>query len=304
MNFKMKNISKLLVALLLFASCISTQTSSSTNTLTTPVIESSESPQNSEESNRFTETVITTEEVKTIAKNEHSLEENEVQPKIEKLVEKPVEAFDHSMWHELLQAYVSEQGNVNYKAFKANRQPLNNYIKSLAQKMPDDTWTKNDVLAYWINAYNALTVDLIIRNYPLESIKDIKNPWDQRLWKLGKKWYNLDEIEHQILRKMDEPRIHFAIVCASFSCPKLQNYAFTAENLEEQLTESTKTFLGDPKRNRITENRLELSKIFQWFTKDFKKNGSLVDFINTYTDIEIDSNAKTRYLDYNWDLND
>lgn len=300
----MKNISKLLVALLLFASCISTQTSSSTNTLTTPVIESSESPQNSEESNRFTETVITTEEVKTIAKNEHSLEENEVQPKIEKLVEKPVEAFDHSMWHELLQAYVSEQGNVNYKAFKANRQPLNNYIKSLAQKMPDDTWTKNDVLAYWINAYNALTVDLIIRNYPLESIKDIKNPWDQRLWKLGKKWYNLDEIEHQILRKMDEPRIHFAIVCASFSCPKLQNYAFTAENLEEQLTESTKTFLGDPKRNRITENRLELSKIFQWFTKDFKKNGSLVDFINTYTDIEIDSNAKTRYLDYNWDLND
>lgn len=300
----MKNISKLLVALPLLASCISTQTSSSSNTLTTPVIESSESPQNSEESNRVTETVTINEEVKTNAMNTHRLEENAVQPKIEESEAKPIEAFDHSSWHELLQANVSKQGNVNYKAFKANRQPLNNYINSLAQKMPDDTWTKNDVLAYWINAYNALTVDLIIRNYPLESIKDIKNPWDQRLWKLGKKWYNLDEIEHQILRKMDEPRIHFAIVCASFSCPKLQNYAFTAENLEEQLTESTKTFLADPKRNIITKDRLELSKIFQWFTKDFKHNGSLIDFVNTYTDIEIDPNARTRYLDYNWDLND
>ena len=77
-------------------------------------------------------------------------------------------------------------------------------------------------LAFWMNAYNALTIDLILRNYPVDSIKDIKNPWDQRLWKLGDKWYNLNQIEHDILRKMDEPRIHFGIVCASFSCPKLQ----------------------------------------------------------------------------------
>lgn len=214
------------------------------------------------------------------------------------------EGFNHNDWHVLLKAHVSDEGNVNYKAFLSQKTQISNYIKSLSENTPKDNWTKNETLAYWINTYNALTVDLILRHYPIKSIKDIKNPWDERLWKLGDKWYNLSEIEHQILRKMDEPRIHFAIVCASYSCPKLQNYAFTASNLEAQLTESTKTFLADPNRNIIIENDLKLSKIFQWFTKDFKQNGSVIDFINTYTEIEISLKAKTSYLDYNWDLNE
>ena len=169
--------------------------------------------------------------------------------------------------------------------------------------MPNDTWKKEDKLVYWINAYNAMTVDLILRNYPLQSIKDIKDPWEQRLWKLGDKWYNLEEIEHQILRKMDEPRIHFAIVCASFSCPKLQNEAFTASNLEAQLTNATKEFLSDKNRNNISENDLKLSKIFKWFKKDFEQNGSLIDFLNRYSGISISEKVNKSYLDYNWDLN-
>ena len=214
------------------------------------------------------------------------------------------EAFNHSAWNDLLQQHVTEAGVVNYKGFINDQYVLRHYITSLDNNMPSETWNDQDVLAYWINAYNAMTIDLIVRNYPVESIKDIKDPWKQRLWKLGEKWYNLDEIEHQILRKMNEPRIHFGIVCASFSCPKLLNEAFTAFQLEEQLTQATRAFLADSKRNEITSDRLRLSKIFQWFAKDFKQDGSLIDFLNRYTDIEISSRARKSFKDYNWDLND
>ena len=139
----------------------------------------------------------------------------------------------------------------------------------------------------------------------LKVLKILKNLGINVLWKFGDKWLNLNDIEHQILRKMDEPRIHFAIVCASVSCPKLQNEAFTNDNLEEQLTNATKEFLTDNSKNRLSDNSIKLSKIFKWFGKDFKtKNSSLIDFLNQYSDITISSNAKKSYLDYNWDLNE
>jgi len=147
-------------------------------------------------------------------------------------------------------------------------------------------------------------VDLILRHYPTKSIKDIKKPWDQRYWKLGDKWYNLNEIEHEILRKMDEPRIHFAIVCASFSCPKLQNTAFEAADLDAQLTLATKTFINDPKRNTLTPNKIEISKIFSWFAKDFGGSGNIINYINKYADIKIPNNTSKRFKDYDWALND
>ncbi len=212
--------------------------------------------------------------------------------------------FNHGIWADLLQSHVSENGNVDYIAFKADNAKLQEYINVLAENVPNNSWANEEKLAYWINAYNALTVDLILRNYPVESIKDIKNPWKQRLWKLGDNMYDLDEIEHDILRNMNEPRIHFAIVCASYSCPKLQNEAFTAEKLDQQLTKATKEFLTDKNRNEISENSITISKIFDWFSKDFTKNGSLIDFLNLYTEVNISPNAKKRYKDYNWDLND
>ena len=155
------------------------------------------------------------------------------------------EAFNHSIFNDLLKKHVSKKGNVNYNGFKTDSKTLQNYIELLKTYQPTENWTKTDKLAYWINAYNALTIDLILRNYPTKSIKDIKSPWDQRLWKFGDKWQNLNDIEHKILRKMNEPRIHFAIVCASVSCPKLQNEAFIASKLEAQLTNATKEFLAD-----------------------------------------------------------
>ncbi|WP_178990581.1 DUF547 domain-containing protein [Winogradskyella schleiferi] len=214
------------------------------------------------------------------------------------------EAFDHSIFNALLKKHVSKNGNVDYKGFKNDSKTLQNYIDLLKTYEPKDDWSKEDKLAYWINAYNALTVDLILRNYPTKSIKDIKDPWDQRLWQFGNNWQNLNAIEHDILRKMDEPRIHFAIVCASVSCPKLQNEAFTASNLEAQLTNATKEFLADTSKNQLSKDNIKISKIFKWFKKDFEQNGSLIGFLNQYATVAISESAKKSYTDYNWDLND
>jgi len=210
----------------------------------------------------------------------------------------------HSVWNDLLMKHVSPDGTVNYKGFKADYPKLLNYVGILGESSPNDSWSKQETLAYWINAYNALTIDLIIRYYPVNSIRDIDDPWKQRLWKKDGRWCTLDEIEHDILREMNEPRIHFAIVCASYSCPKLLNEAYIPSKLEEQLSQATRTFLEDPKRNSISENKLELSKIFKWFSKDFKQQGNLVEFLNSYVDVKISSDAKIDYKDYDWALNE
>ncbi len=209
----------------------------------------------------------------------------------------------HKRWNEILNANVSDLGKVDYLGIKSSTE-FDVYIDILLHNSPEDSWTKERKLAFWINAYNALTIDLILKHYPLESIKDIKNPWDQKLWEFDDKYLSLNDIEHEILRKMNEPRIHFAIVCASKSCPKLQNTAFTAQNLEEKLTNATKEFLADTTKNEISENELKLSKIFKWFKKDFEQDGNLIDFLNKYSAIKISNNAKKSFKDYSWDLND
>ncbi|QHI37038.1 hypothetical protein IMCC3317_24160 [Kordia antarctica] len=217
---------------------------------------------------------------------------------------KPKTVVNHEAWTALLKKHVTKTGKVNYQGFREDADRLKAYIKSLSKQIPTKSWTKDEKLAYWINAYNAMTVDLILKNYPLESIKNIDNPWKQELWTLEGKEYDLNTIEHKILRKMNEPRMHFAINCASFSCPPLLNKAFTAENMDAQLTHVTKTFLADSKRNTITQNKVEISKIFKWFSSDFKENGSLIDFLNKYSAVKISKDADVDYKEYDWTLNE
>jgi hypothetical protein len=214
------------------------------------------------------------------------------------------EAINHSDWNILLQKHVSEKGNVNYKGFKKDELKLKSYLTLLSKIMPDDSWSKGKKMAYWINAYNAFTIQLILDNYPISSIKDIENPWDIEFINLGDKTFSLNDIEHEILRKMNDPRIHFGIVCASVSCPKLQNVAFEASNLDSQLDIAAKEFLADPARNNLSKDSIQLSKIFKWFAKDFKNEGSLIDFLNKYSEITISQNAKKSYKDYDWNLNE
>lgn len=212
--------------------------------------------------------------------------------------------IDHKQWNDLLQKHVSNKGNVNYAGFKKDDAALQSYLDLLAKNLPEKSWSKNAVLAYWINAYNAYTVKLILDNYPAKSIKDINDPWGKKFFSLGNKKYSLEEIEHEILRKMDEPRIHFAINCASFSCPNLLNEAYTETKLDKQLATATKSFINDKTKNTITADKIEISKIFDWFDGDFKKNGTLIDFLNKYSEVKINAKAKINYKEYNWSLNE
>ena len=159
----------------------------------------------------------------------------------------------HHRWNTQLKKYVSNDGIVNYKEWGKNIDQLKAYINTLESNSPNENTSKEYKLAYWINAYNALTIDLIIKNYPLKSIKEIKFPWKTKCFNDGKNNYSLGDIEHKILRKMNEPRIHFAINCASKSCPKLLNEAYIEKNLNNQLNAATKEFLIDSTKNIIKE---------------------------------------------------
>ena len=216
---------------------------------------------------------------------------------------KPV---SHEIWDNLLEKHVSVDGNVNYKGFLNDRAELKKYLDLLGSSHPDNSWSKEEQMAYWINAYNAFTIELILRNYPVKSIKDIGiiSPWHIGFIEIQGEKYDLNDIEHNILRKkFNDPRIHFAIVCASYSCPKLLNEAFIASGLNAQLNEQARQFINDPSRNKISATHIKISKIFDWFTKDFTDNGSLVDYLNKYSSTRIDSKAKVSYLQYNWSLN-
>ena len=221
----------------------------------------------------------------------------------------------HQIWDQLVKIHVKNNGMVDYKGFIKDKSKLEQYLKLISENAPDrKTWSKNQQLAYWINAYNAFTVKLIVDNYPTKSIRDlgpklkiplIKDVWHYKFFKIGGVESSLDEIEHAILRKeFDEPRIHFAINCASVSCPPLLNEAFVPEKLESQLQKVAVAFINDPTRNKITPDQAQISSIFSWFQGDFTKKGSLIDFLNLYSKVKIKPNAKISHLDYNWNLNE
>jgi hypothetical protein len=213
-----------------------------------------------------------------------------------------------SIFNNLLQAHVTNEGVVDYKSFKADKSKLDSYISYLENTNPDNSWSDNKKKAFWINAYNAYTIKLILENYPLKSILDIKKDgktaWKIPFAKVGGKTYTLDHIEHQILRKkLFDPKIHVGVNCASGSCPKLGNIAFTESNVDAELTKLMKAFVNDPTRNKLTKKKVQISEIFNWFKDDFTKKGSVVDFLIKYSDTEINPKAKISYLKYDWSLN-
>lgn len=214
-----------------------------------------------------------------------------------------LQKVDYSTWDKLLKKYVDDQGNVDYKNFRKEIGLLNSYLEQQTKNPVSEYDTKESKLVYYINLYNAATVKLILDNYPLGSIKDLKGPWNRQVVTIRNKQLSLGDIEHNILRKMDEPRIHFAINCASYSCPKLLNEAFTVEKLEDLLEKSARTFVNDPKRNVITKEKAMLSQIFKWYKKDFTNKVSLTDYINQYSTIKITKETSIEFINYDWRLN-
>ncbi|MBT4905150.1 MAG: DUF547 domain-containing protein [Flavobacteriaceae bacterium] len=210
----------------------------------------------------------------------------------------------HASWNVLLQQYVDADGNVDYRSWKKSQTDLDKYIQLLEKTPPANYWDKNDSLAYFINAYNAVTVKLILDNYPLKSIRDIKDPWDSKSLNLPNNRLTLNDIEHKVLRKMDDPRIHFAINCASASCPQLSNEAFRASKVQKQLEEATALFINDTSKNQISEKNIGLSKIFLWFSKDFGSKKERLAFIQKYSQKPFKDNAKIKYQEYDWSLNE
>lgn len=217
----------------------------------------------------------------------------------------------HTVWDQLLQKHVDHEGWADYEGFIRDSSLLDEYLSLLSHNPPALDWKEEDKLAYWINAYNAFTVKLITDHYPLESIRDlhtlplVATVWHEEFFEIGGQPASLDQIEHSILRKeFNEPRIHFAINCASVSCPVLRNEAYTAGKLESQLTDQARRFLAEETRNIITRDKVRLSRIFLWFGGDFEKEGPLIDFLNRYAPVEIAADADISYLSYDWSLNE
>ena len=216
-----------------------------------------------------------------------------------------IQAFDHSSFDQLLKQHVSLDGKVDYKGFQKNRKSFDQYLNQIQNVKSTADWSEKERLAFYINAYNAFTIQLILDHYPVKSINEIAQPWDKKFFSLEGKKLSLNFLEHEILRKkFSEPRIHFAIVCASFSCPQLRNEAFSADRLEIQLNEQTRKFLADPDKNILSQEKAEISQLFSWFKDDFSKKGSVIDFINQYSEIKLTKKTKIKYLDYNWSLNE
>ncbi len=216
----------------------------------------------------------------------------------------------HNAWDELLQKHVTSDGLVDYVGFSKDSLSLNDYLQTLSDHPPNKEWSVESRLAYWINAYNAFTVKLIIEHMPVNSIKEIaggipmvNSPWDIGFFKIGNISFDLNTIEHQILRKtFDEPRIHFAINCASFSCPILANTSYEEQSIYNQLDHQSNLFLKDRNKNQLSTDLFTLSPIFKWYADDFGSKEDIVKFISRYSSMQY-NNPEINYTTYDWSLN-
>ena len=225
--------------------------------------------------------------------------------------------FDHSIFDQVLKTYVNNQGRIDYNGI-AGDQSFKIYMQTL-KSAQTDAMSRNGQLAFWINAYNAVTIDKVIKWKPEKSVRETFVPgvwtgtkfFTTREHTVAGKSLSQDDIEHEILRKqLKEPRIHFAIICASSGCPPLPRWAYTQENVQAKLEEETRKYINSERGTRIdsAKNQLYLSKLFDWFAGDFEyASGSVLDYIRTYIDKSalafLDQNPKIKWLEYNWALN-
>jgi hypothetical protein len=222
------------------------------------------------------------------------------------------ETVDNSLYAALLKNNV-KNGVVDYQGFKREEARLDAYLEVL-EKVNTERLSKEEKFAFYVNAYNAWTIKLILSGYPgIESIKDLgslfKSPWKKKICRIDGKVITLDDIEHNILRpRFKDPRVHFAVNCASKGCPPLLAEPFTGSHLEQQLNQVTRAFINDPGRYRLEGNTFFVSKIFKWFSEDF--NDDVVGFFMQYAEGDLKKKLaagreriKVKYLDYDWSLN-
>ena len=219
---------------------------------------------------------------------------------------------DHGIYATLLEKYV-KQGQVDYRGFKTDEAKLDQYLKVL-EKTYSDKLSPNDQFAFYVNAYNAWTIKLILSGYPgIKSIKNLgsifKSPWEQKICRIDGDVITLDDIEHNILRpRFKDPRVHFAINCAALSCPPLISEPYRGDTLDRQLDNSAQAFINNPQHNYLQDNTLYVSKIFKWFAEDFDNDimGFFLKYANQEFKKELEAKKdriKVKYLNYDWSLN-
>ena len=219
---------------------------------------------------------------------------------------------DHALFASLLSKHVKD-GVVDYQGFKDDEAILDQYLEALAAVNPESLST-DDQFAFYVNAYNAWTIKLILSRYPdIRSIKDLgslfSSPWKKNIARIDGNLMTLDQIEHDILRKrFKDPRVHFAVNCASKSCPPLQGEPFAGSLLNDQLNQAARAFINAPRFNRLEGDTLWVSKIFDWFPEDF--DGDVIGYFIKFADLpmrnQLEKNKariKLKYLDYDWSLN-
>lgn len=224
---------------------------------------------------------------------------------------------DHTLFTQVLADHVKD-GAVDYKAIKTDPR-FPQYIAAL-QKSNPEALTGDEKLAFWINAYNAFTIQYVLNKYPLKSLMNrlsyvaAGGAFKTKFIEIGGRKYSLNDIEHDIIRPMGDPRIHFALVCGAKSCPPLRAEAYVAGRLSEQMDEQGRLFMSQSGKNRFDfeKNEIAISKIFAWFKDDFRKNGkSELEFISRYLPPELAqkllaraATIKVKYTEYDWDLNE
>ncbi|MEM7221940.1 MAG: DUF547 domain-containing protein [Pseudomonadota bacterium] len=232
------------------------------------------------------------------------------------------EAIDHGVWSGLLGRYVlrdaSGLNRFDYGGVSvADRDALQSYIKALTA-LPVSTYSRPEQQAYWINLYNALTVEVILQHYPVPSIRDIDispglfadGPWDKELVSVEGEAVSLNDIEHRILRPIwRDPRIHYAVNCASVGCPNLLNEAFSGDKLEAQLDGAARAYVNNPRGARLEDGKLVVSSIYVWFSEDFGGNDAgIIGHLKRYADQPLAEQLATVKAiadhGYDWDLND
>lgn len=252
-------------------------------------------------------------------------------------VQVPEGPFTHERFNEVLVAFVDDAGMVDYKGLQANRESLDQYVAHMGvvTQSTYDGWSEQKQIAFWINAYNAITLQAIINHYPIKpgnvlnrslypenSIRQISGVWDKLETTVLGKPMTLNAIEHEVLRvDFKEPRLHVAIVCASIGCPPLRNEAFVAEKLEEQLVDQSKDFVNHPQNLKIdtAKKTIYVSSILDWFGEDFEGSYSLdgrsgeesaiLGYLHTYASDEqkaalSDNTYSVDFQDYDWKLNE
>lgn len=232
---------------------------------------------------------------------------------------------DYAAWGDLLGKF-TQNGFMDYEGLKKAPQDLDAVLKSYQAATQDEyeKWTRDQKISFWLNVYNYSAINLVVEHYPIQkklgwkalaypdnSIQQIPDVWDRKAIRVLGKERSLNEIEHEILRKeLKEPRIHFALVCASLGCPVIRKEPYQGEKLNAQLDEQARTFLLDPRKARYEDatDTLHISPIFKWFQKDFEKTGGILAFVNNYLTQEaaykISVETKIKWLDYSWSLNE